>query len=281
MVVSWWSSIRYKFAGGKSKKADFACLPDDVIIDILSRLPADHLLQCQRVCKKWRLLTSTASFAQLQVRRGAPVILGCYFDYSNPYCFYLNVAMNVATKLSLLQPIRRFLNLDEGEPNPPRHIVENCHLLSSCDGLILAIRRRRPLYVFLYNPITQEEIAIPPELLDLGRICGLYFHPVTKEYRMLCAFALNNHFFRYYIVNLPTFSYRALSPDFCCRPPSALGIYIASKATLVNGNLHWMVEHREESNRLEKHPPKVRKDDHQPCANSILRFNIDTEVLDT
>ncbi|GFY89113.1 hypothetical protein Acr_06g0010530 [Actinidia rufa] len=48
-------------------------LPEEIIIDILSRLPADCVRKCQRVCKKWSALTSTTYFKVMHRERAAPV----------------------------------------------------------------------------------------------------------------------------------------------------------------------------------------------------------------
>ncbi|KAJ4822157.1 hypothetical protein Tsubulata_020759 [Turnera subulata] len=246
MVVFCWSSILYKlagvFAGGKTKKLDTESFSDDVIIDILSRLPADHVLECRRVCKRWLALTSTASFAELQLKRATPAIVAGFYD-GNLQGFYVNDALS-----------------------PRQQIIEqNCRLITSCDGLILG-KRDSPSYDFIYNPITQDEITIPGQL-KAGYMCGLYFHPATKEYRMLYAFD-QNHLFQYVIVSLPTYSRRTLYNQFYCRPANP-------EAVLVSGNLHWMVEHIKGRNRLKT------QEDNDPCANSILRFNIATENFDT
>ncbi|KAJ4838767.1 hypothetical protein Tsubulata_040787 [Turnera subulata] len=274
MDACWWSLIPYlwqKLLGGVySKKVEIESLPDDLIINILSRLPADHVLECRRVCKRWRALTSTSSFARLQLKRATPGILAGCMNYRNPRCIYVNSASE-----GLLQPMRRFLNAallldDEGEPIPPHQLAEpNIWLLTSRDGLILG-RRKEPDYVVVINPLTQEEITIPEHSNNENKAftCGLYFHPPTKEYRMLSAF-LQGNYYQYIIVNLPTSSsWRALSHRFYCCPAS-------SDAILASGNLHWIVEHNTHILTL-----KMQKDDH-PCANSILRFNIFTENLDT
>ncbi|KAJ4841326.1 hypothetical protein Tsubulata_039531, partial [Turnera subulata] len=89
------SGLRRKLLACFNSKADVASalpLPDDVIIDILSRLPADHVLQCRRVCKRWRALTSTAYFAQLQLQRATPVVLAGCLDSENPHCIFVNHA---------------------------------------------------------------------------------------------------------------------------------------------------------------------------------------------
>ncbi|KAJ4822169.1 hypothetical protein Tsubulata_020775 [Turnera subulata] len=131
MVVS---GLRRKLLACFNSKADVASalpLPDDVIIDILSRLPADHVLQCRKVCKRWRALTSTAYFAQLQLQRATPVVLAGCLDSENPHCIYVNHAQQGL--------LRR---------NPPQEIAElNCFVLNSCDGLILG-KRKTPSQLF-------------------------------------------------------------------------------------------------------------------------------------
>ena len=51
----------------------FRPLPREIIIDILSRLPADCVLKCRRVSKEWLALTSTLH--TLNHRIGAPIPL--------------------------------------------------------------------------------------------------------------------------------------------------------------------------------------------------------------
>ncbi|RAL37029.1 hypothetical protein DM860_003951 [Cuscuta australis] len=53
----------------------FDRFPDDILVNILSRLPADAVLQCRKVCRHWRTLTSSTHFITVQNRRAPSVIL--------------------------------------------------------------------------------------------------------------------------------------------------------------------------------------------------------------
>nr|XP_009797342.1 PREDICTED: uncharacterized protein LOC104243785 isoform X3 [Nicotiana sylvestris] len=53
----------------------FTRLPDCLIIDILSRLPEDCLVRCQRDCRVWKALISSQYFATLYLRRAKPVLI--------------------------------------------------------------------------------------------------------------------------------------------------------------------------------------------------------------
>ncbi|OVA09222.1 F-box domain [Macleaya cordata] len=44
-------------------------LPEDITLDLLSRLPAELVLECRLVCKSWRTHTYLSSFADMHLRR--------------------------------------------------------------------------------------------------------------------------------------------------------------------------------------------------------------------
>ncbi|KAI6705085.1 hypothetical protein NL676_008047, partial [Syzygium grande] len=56
-------------------------LPDDVMTDVLSGLPADQVANLRRVCKGWCSLTATPNFVRLHLERSTPVI---YFQTHSP-----------------------------------------------------------------------------------------------------------------------------------------------------------------------------------------------------
>ncbi|KAJ4846042.1 hypothetical protein Tsubulata_002559 [Turnera subulata] len=92
LIPNLWKKLARVSASGKNRKVDLLeSLPDEIIIDILSRLPADFILKCRRVCKRWRALTITPYFAELQLMRATPTLIaGCYFHY-----YYSSVYFNV------------------------------------------------------------------------------------------------------------------------------------------------------------------------------------------
>lgn len=46
-------------------------IPDDILIDILSKLPAQDLLHCRQVCRHWNSLISTPFFNDMYLNLGA------------------------------------------------------------------------------------------------------------------------------------------------------------------------------------------------------------------
>ncbi|VFQ68243.1 unnamed protein product [Cuscuta campestris] len=56
-------------------KASIGQLPDDILIDILSRLPADTVLRCRTVCPDWRSLTLSRYFTWVQAKRAPSVVI--------------------------------------------------------------------------------------------------------------------------------------------------------------------------------------------------------------
>ena len=57
------------------KKGFVKPLPDDIIIDILSRLLAECVLECRKVCRVWLALTSMPHFIEMHHKRAIPEIL--------------------------------------------------------------------------------------------------------------------------------------------------------------------------------------------------------------
>ncbi|KAJ4831490.1 hypothetical protein Tsubulata_004721 [Turnera subulata] len=288
MTVDKRSLIPYlwkKLAGvfDKNKKTDFDSLPDEIIIDILSRLPADFIFECRRVCKRWQALTRTTFFVELQLVRATPTILTQCFTGGDSFCINFNNSKQtfcIAEKKGHLLRMRLLdcvLPEEKSTLYLPRILQPECWIRSSCNGLILGnkttldSKKKFKFEYFICNPITLEEITFPKPW-DKGDICGFYFHPMTKEYRILSTY-LRGDCYQYVIINLPTFSRRELNDRFYCRPRS---IYYDTPI-IASGNLHWMVEHSYSSQNLQL----KTKFDNNPCANSILRFNIHTESVET
>ncbi|MED6162109.1 hypothetical protein PIB30_067231 [Stylosanthes scabra] len=66
-------------------------LPDEIVIEILVRLPVKALLQFKRVCKSWRTLISSPQFAIDNFRRRADWDLPSHLICSNEHCDYSRV----------------------------------------------------------------------------------------------------------------------------------------------------------------------------------------------
>ncbi|XP_056689496.1 F-box/kelch-repeat protein At3g23880-like [Spinacia oleracea] len=133
------------------------CLPRELTLEILFRLPTKSLVRFKLVCKIWNSLISNPNFIKSYTlnSNNQPVTL-LYDDY-----------FNLRKSLSLGK--RDNLNLNNNptvlEINPsffPDTIANLCHLIGSCDGLVCTYSEHTKL-IYLCNPLTKEtkEISLP------------------------------------------------------------------------------------------------------------------------
>lgn len=202
-------------------------LPDDILVDILSRLPAPTILQCRKVCRHWRRLTSSTYFLAVQAKRAPSVVLvqgikpGPQKLKSEFYVFDAN-----SKKLRSI-PIKPSI-LDDwciphlhGACGPLLHLkgVEDteCDLIfESCGGMFLtiAIDCYRDI---VFNPITGELQGVKKDTQTF--VCGLYFHESTNEYNFLCVrrSLSADECFEYFSYNLVSHTVKEIARSrFCC-----------------------------------------------------------------
>ncbi|CAK7340598.1 unnamed protein product [Dovyalis caffra] len=242
-----WDPLVGTFITQQSRMADTEHVSNDVLIEILSWLPADCILDCQRVCRKWQALTSTPSFAELQLKRAAPGILASYMSFAKEsYCLYI----------------------DEGHRSKANNQTL-MHLMRLVDYTLIP---PPGVEFFICNPFTQQRITLgtPPRN---AFICGFFFHTMEGDYRVLSVFE-DPECYRYLMFSLQTRCWRLLPSSSYCHPFSTSPI-------VVDGNLHWMVYHRRPSLLFQHCQPKSRDFVDLPCRNSILRFNMLTEEFDS
>ncbi|KAH6819114.1 hypothetical protein C2S51_002717 [Perilla frutescens var. frutescens] len=139
----------------------FESLPSEMIVNILSRLPARTAMSCKCVCKLWLDLLVTAEFVKSYLSKVGPCLAVFYQGNSKPY-----KVVEFLDKLDLKSNehhwnvVFSFL--------PP--FYEPVH--SSANGLLLL---RRPCYgssdLILCNPVTRDYIKLP---------CPMRPHPKSK-----------------------------------------------------------------------------------------------------
>lgn len=162
---------------------NFNLLPEEIILDILSRLPTESVFECKLVSKLWRDLLQHPSFPRL-------------------HCNHLDSAHDSDGKLS-------FIFYTEGSDEEPFHYTEyveklnrfsrikminfrppfkESYILGSCNGLIcFNTRLDNSFYLqpaYICNPITREYIVIPN--IERKRfLSGFGYIPSTKEYKVV------------------------------------------------------------------------------------------------
>jgi hypothetical protein len=118
-------------------------LPDELVFEILSRLPVKSLLQFKRVCKSWKTLISDPQFALTQFQNLIvdPTITHQRFFYTP----------NNECKIASIPVKPLFENLSE-PPNAIEFSMKHKYLiLGSCNGLLCLFSINKG-YVRLLNP---------------------------------------------------------------------------------------------------------------------------------
>ncbi|KAL3728733.1 hypothetical protein ACJRO7_033335 [Eucalyptus globulus] len=74
------------------KQDGLGTLPDDLVMDVLSRLEVDQLDNAKRVCRRWHALITTAHFIRVHLQRASSVTVMCSMlsgrRFHEPFLFY-------------------------------------------------------------------------------------------------------------------------------------------------------------------------------------------------
>uniref|UniRef100_A0A8I6WXA1 F-box domain-containing protein n=1 Tax=Hordeum vulgare subsp. vulgare TaxID=112509 RepID=A0A8I6WXA1_HORVV len=158
-------------------------LCDDVLVEILVRLPSKSVLRCRAVCKRWRRITTDGSFLSAHAAHAASctremIIL--------PWSHYGPGSLAVKTMRIPLDPRPR--------SRPIRFLCNRtskgwCRVLYSLDGLLVLEPRHGRSRFIICNPMTRQSASLPPLVPQPcfnAFACGFYLHSPSNEYRLLC-----------------------------------------------------------------------------------------------
>ncbi|OVA05816.1 F-box domain [Macleaya cordata] len=237
---------------------DLPNLPYHIIIDILSRLPAECIFRCQRVSRPLDVLTTTPYFIRTHLNQATPVIVVQSFSQSNGRYIKLYFINEKAKKIEAYaksMPLAlRCMAID----NP-------IMLFGSYDGFLLFnnISHGRSVF-FMWNPITEQQVTLTQPRPYMN-VCGFYFHALKRDYEVLflyeCLGVLEFH-----ILTLGTKSWRNVGRLFCF-PPS-----IERPPVIINGTLYWMVDRRRYYDVYHFYPSR---------KHLIVSFDTETEKFNT
>ncbi|KAK4363497.1 hypothetical protein RND71_018738 [Anisodus tanguticus] len=229
--------------------------PDCLIIEILSRLPADCLLRCQRDCRVWKELISSQYFSTLHLKRARPeLIIQCdrCFTSHEQNLFIFDESLN-KEKMFRKVLIKRELMINKVNKHSPL-------LRYSCEGVLLFMDLcPRPSH-FIINPITQEEVTVRHKF-NPGYLCAFYYCSSTREFKLLYA-RIEGSRCQYSIYTVRTQTWREI------HSPTSNSLPNISPA-IVNGAVHLLVG------------KDLGKPDTPPCANGIVVLKMDKEEIST
>ncbi|MED6170301.1 hypothetical protein PIB30_029685 [Stylosanthes scabra] len=158
-------------------------LPDELIREILLRLPARSLLGLRSVCRSWRTLISSSKFANDHVQRS--ISADSCLSYSR--VVYRNRGYNckrfvdfpIQTLLKNPSELMKAVLFDGGG---------NYRIIGSCNGLLCLLEvegaNTRKNRAMLWNPCT----GIASRSLEIGgfiSLCGFGYDHVNDKYKLV------------------------------------------------------------------------------------------------
>ncbi|XLU29323.1 hypothetical protein S245_065389 [Arachis hypogaea] len=154
-------------------------LPDELIREILLRLPARSLLRFQSVCNSWRTLISSSQFAKDHVRS-----IAADPSFSHPRVVYHGFWFYRYKRFGDFSVQSLFEN-----PSQPTEVVrfagKSSHeIIGSCNGLLCLQDNVMGNCIMLWNPcigLTSQ----PLEIRGFIGVCGFGYDHVNDEYKFV------------------------------------------------------------------------------------------------
>jgi hypothetical protein len=175
------------------------CLPNEVITDILSRLPAKSLIRFRCVSKEWCSLISSPHFIATHLNRSLS-------NSQHPKCLFLSHYDNKPDYKDAIHTLVLYLDQEIEQKGDffahPSASIELrgidqsikyfLHLVGSSNGLLclanMNFNKERGLCV-LWNPSIQKAISLPEPNLQfrgsLNQSVGFGYEPVTDDYKLV------------------------------------------------------------------------------------------------
>ncbi|KAK4395552.1 F-box/kelch-repeat protein [Sesamum angolense] len=236
-------------------------LPQEILIEIFSRLPVESVGKCRCLAKLWREQLSTPHFVKSHLTHQThrthqeSLILN-----NTPYdTIYSRSSLKGDTVWKILPC------LDPGEWT---------YIVGSCDGLVLMIREE--FENFLVNPVTLQLVRVPESPLALKRpesfsMDGFGYDRSSDDYKVVTLSYYDTDrvetFVDVFSVKRGVWRRVGSSPyDHAIPERSTIYVfhkYALSSAAFVNGALHWLARSRKLGS-----------------TSVIVAFNLANEVFD-
>uniref|UniRef100_A0ACD5X082 Uncharacterized protein n=1 Tax=Avena sativa TaxID=4498 RepID=A0ACD5X082_AVESA len=223
-----------------------ADLPEELVLDILLRLPPKSILQCRAVCKAWLCITTDRTFLLAHHGRQPAQRLLSFVRNVGSYGSGTDLRVVDYCVEAIDFRTREFRSVVRFTGNTPAYesSLEDDYpftIHAACDGLLL-MSCDDSLYIC--NPATRQWALVCPPALGDHKIAGLYVHGPSAEYRML-SYRDIDRTNKFFINTVGSDSVRCItfgSSSVSMRKWLARG----SKATefdrpfLSHGKLHWL-----------------------------------------
>ncbi|KAH0765469.1 hypothetical protein KY285_001340 [Solanum tuberosum] len=222
-------------------------LPDCLLIEILSRLPADCLVGVSKT------LISSRYFSTLHLKRARPLLILHYnrVGTNNEHNLYVfDQSLNKEEEKMFTEVLLKRNHMINMARN-------KSHLQYSCEGVLLFTAEYSPRTYAIFNPITQEKVIVQHKF-NPGKLCAFYYCSLTRQFKLIYAQGKDNRF-QYSIYSVRTQTWKR---KISCPTPNLVP---NDSPAIGNGAVHLLVGR------------DLEKPDIPPCAKGILVLNMDKE----
>lgn len=209
-------------------------LPHELVVEILSWLPAEYLWPLRCVNKTWfDSLTIDSHFAKLQFDRSIQLKRNPSFIFQNkserdPHFYLATDPTNCGKAIRLQFPSHQI---------PYASIVKGF-----CNGLVcfsLYFLDTKDFKLYIWNPITNDHITIPYSPVEYSTLIFASY-PLTNEYKLVevvsqYRYTRKEYFSQVSVYTIGGSSWRKISDDI----PGRMINYNRPCPT-VNGAIHWL-----------------------------------------
>lgn len=269
-------------------------IPDEVLLQILSKLPAKSVLRCRCVCRRWKALTSTQEFAQLHFPHSVPMVIVVRQREADGEQkeIYLVDTCESTEETATPQSNRCRISVNFVRPVSKSDRQEFSY---SSNGLVIFREEFRRStagleHYVLLNPLTRQKVRL---ITPKGLIYGIFSNPFAKDQHCLLwggRFQRENGSMPFRIVVLGGGSNSESeqsdeSQTSCCwrelyeddDAPFSYQPRAQTPPVIVDNVLYWMVGNRYAIARQSSPSPLPRTRLAPRCAESIMKLDTKTE----
>ncbi|XP_028755884.1 F-box/LRR-repeat/kelch-repeat protein At2g27520-like [Neltuma alba] len=202
-------------------------LPEEIVANILKRIPVKSLVRCQCVCKHWENLLKSPSFL-------ADRLYHRHHDDNPSLLIQLNHRAD-SLKLCLVDEKKRVREFQ----NPPFiDSLRGANVIGSSNGLLCVEFDEfgmSPLSLLLWNPATGYVRKIPRTINDFKGNCILGFGhcQIINRYKIVRVYEFGHEVNRVEVYSLGTDSWKEVEFE------NLRGIRLFHETITVNGTMFW------------------------------------------
>ncbi|WOH03136.1 hypothetical protein DCAR_0522530 [Daucus carota subsp. sativus] len=155
-------------------------LPDEIALDIFSRLSVTSLMQSRFVCRYWKNFSFDQNLVSLHLsqagKRDPLLIFHSDFPIRNQLCFAELFGTDAAAE-GIVKKIS----------TPFSASMPEFTVVGSCNGLLCLFDSLYKDAVYIYNPFTRDYKELPKtrQYDEETVVCGFGYHPETNQYKVI------------------------------------------------------------------------------------------------